>query len=296
MTLETRKKISESMKKAIRKNPLISPFISHSVKKERSYLEKKFKEELLKREIGGWIEEYFHGIYRYDFAFPSLKIDVEIDGSQHTLLENIEKDRIRDEWSISQGWRVLRIEGKVVKHDIELAISKLLEFIGKENLETLKKVKLENFLTERQKRRIEKKKRLSEFQKMKNEKIEQIKNLILSSDLDFSKYGWSLKLSQIVPIKPWKIPKWMKKNMPEFYEEKCFKKGITKSSPNYKSKETLLKEKILNSGIDFSKKGWNKELQKITGVFRIKNFIRKNLPEIWEKCSESNFYSSSLSS
>ena len=55
------------------------------------------------------------------------------------------------------------------------------------------------------------------------------KNDILNSDIDFSKSGWVSKASKIIGITPQAVSKWMKRNMPDFYEEKCFKRKNTLS-------------------------------------------------------------------
>lgn len=48
--------------------------------------------------------------------------------------------------------------------------------------------------------------------------------LILNSQINFSKFGWVDKVSNILNIKSQKVNKWMKRIMPEFYEKECFKK------------------------------------------------------------------------
>jgi hypothetical protein len=46
--------------------------------------------------------------------------------------------------------------------------------------------------------------------------------LILQSNIDFSKFGWIQKVAKLFEISPQKISGWMKKHMPDFYNEKCF--------------------------------------------------------------------------
>ena len=48
--------------------------------------------------------------------------------------------------------------------------------------------------------------------------------LIINSDIDFSKFGWVSKVSEIINQKPQKVNSWMKRMMPEFYENSCFKR------------------------------------------------------------------------
>ena len=108
--------------------------MNHSSK--RSNPEIIVENELLKRGIKGWISKFRNGIYEYDFAFPELKVDVEIDGHQHKQEKYKMSDRRRDEWTISQGWRVLRIEASIVKNSLSSVVNEIEKFIGKENLET----------------------------------------------------------------------------------------------------------------------------------------------------------------
>lgn len=49
---------------------------------------------------------------------------------------------------------------------------------------------------------------------------------ILNSGIDFSKFGWVGKVSIILNKKPQKVNQWMKKYMPEFYENNCFKRKV----------------------------------------------------------------------
>ena len=75
-------------------------------------------DKLKQNNITGWISEYPIGIYNYDFAFPELKIDVEIDGALHLTEKNIARDAERDKWSQKQGWTVIRFTAKQVLKDV----------------------------------------------------------------------------------------------------------------------------------------------------------------------------------
>lgn len=132
-----KKKVSEGRLKYLNENPDKVPYLmNHSSK--RSNPEIIVENELLKRGIKGWISKFRNGIYEYDFAFPELKVDVEIDGHQHKQEKYKMSDRRRDEWTISQGWRVLRIEASIVKNSLSSVVNEIEKFIGKENLETQK--------------------------------------------------------------------------------------------------------------------------------------------------------------
>lgn len=114
---ETKNKISKSRIKYLNENPDKVPYlINHSSK--QSYPEQIFQNALESSKITGWIYNYQVGIYQYDFAFPDLKIDVEIDGATHNL-EKVKKiDQRRDKFSNDNGWTVLRFTANQVKRDV----------------------------------------------------------------------------------------------------------------------------------------------------------------------------------
>lgn len=65
------------------------------------------------------------GRYRFDFLANGRQV-IEIDGAAwHSSPEQIECDRIRDEYSVEQGYRVLRIPAKVVFNTPDKAISQV---------------------------------------------------------------------------------------------------------------------------------------------------------------------------
>lgn len=133
-SLETKEKISRKLISYYIKNPDKVPYkLNHSSK--MSYPEKLFMEALQDSGIVGWEYEYSNNIYSYDFGFPELKIDVEVDGATHLTDVCKMKDRVRDEFSTSQGWVVLRFTAKKVKNDIESCIQSLLEVIEKRSAE-----------------------------------------------------------------------------------------------------------------------------------------------------------------
>lgn len=70
--------------------------------------------------------------------------------------------------------------------------------------------------------------------------IEEKKKSLLSSDIDFLKFGWVTKSAPILDVPPQKVNYWMKRNMPEFYKNFCFKK---KSSSDLENKNIVVKIK-----------------------------------------------------
>lgn len=69
---------------------------------------------------------------------------------------------------------------------------------------------------------LEEKRRLKQYEHQ--QQIEETKSKLLNSDIDFSKFGWVGKASKVIGITPQKVNQWMKRNMLDFYNNKCFKK------------------------------------------------------------------------
>lgn len=66
--------------------------------------------------------------------------------------------------------------------------------------------------------------KINENKSLKLNKINNEIDLILNSNIDFSIFGWVNKASEILQIYPQKVNNWMKKYMPEFYNNICFKR------------------------------------------------------------------------
>jgi very-short-patch-repair endonuclease len=124
---EDKKRISQTRIKYLIEHPDKVPYkLNHS--SEMSYPEKIFKNALESMNITGWTYNYQNSIYSYDFAFPNLKIDVEIDGNTHTL-EKVKKiDERRDLFSKENGWTVIRFTAKEVKENV-LTCIKSIKFL-----------------------------------------------------------------------------------------------------------------------------------------------------------------------
>lgn len=70
-----------------------------------------------------------HGIGSYivDFYCPEAKLLIELDGGQHTNLENEEYDRKRTAYFQKLGLKVLRFWNNEIKENIEAVIDKIVE-------------------------------------------------------------------------------------------------------------------------------------------------------------------------
>ena len=61
-------------------------------------------------------------LFRFDFAWPELKVAVEIEGglygkSRHTTVGGFNKDCEKYNLAVENGWRVLRFTEKMLKND-----------------------------------------------------------------------------------------------------------------------------------------------------------------------------------
>lgn len=127
-TEATKAKLSKAQLAYLSENPGKVPYVLYH-SSTRSYPEMKFEQALIDAHIDGWVTQYRNGIYQYDFAFPSIQLDVEIDGNTHTQ-ENVKKiDARRDCWSRDNGWQVLRFTAKQIKHNLPACIETLQKYM-----------------------------------------------------------------------------------------------------------------------------------------------------------------------
>jgi len=136
---EVRKKISESMKKAHSEGRHRGWGFKNEDSNNRSYPEKFFIQLMT------WHHLYENhlitenkpfGKYFLDFAFENEHVDVEIDGQQHKrTLEAIQHDEERDEFVMANGWRVYRIDWKILKGNPKNEIEKFKVFLQSDEIQ-----------------------------------------------------------------------------------------------------------------------------------------------------------------
>ena len=129
---ETKKKLSHIRTQYLKEHPDKVPYLLNHSSRE-SYPEKRFRTILTNIGLVGWIQHYRQSIYQYDFAFPSIKLDVEIDGETHNQESVIIKDMERDKFSSDNGWTVLRFSASDFNVDAAGCIDKLLNVISELN-------------------------------------------------------------------------------------------------------------------------------------------------------------------
>ena len=186
------------------------------------------------------------GKYYLDFVILDLKIDIEIDGQQHfRTTDAINHDIIRDEFVLSNGWKVYRIAWIELKNNRETIIDDLLSWINKNEINYSKYniAAIDKFKKSEVKYRIYDVNKIKEPRKSKygtsidyflyrkqQYDLSQIPIIekVVNSDIDFSKEGWVKKVSKIIGISENKGSKWMKRNMTEFYVNYCWKRKSPK--------------------------------------------------------------------
>lgn len=129
---DTKRKLSEIRKKYLIENPDKVPYLLNHSSSE-SYPEKRFRTILENIGLVGWVQHYRHSIYQYDFAFPSIKLDVEIDGNTHTQKSVVLKDLERDNFSRECGWEVIRFTASELNMNAAACIDRLINVISELN-------------------------------------------------------------------------------------------------------------------------------------------------------------------
>jgi len=87
--------------------------------------------EYLRRDSLGVRFRRQYGIGRYiaDFYCPTLRIVVEVDGSNHYTEHNIEYDKLRDEYMRNLHLEVLRFKNSEITNQIDDVIEKIINTI-----------------------------------------------------------------------------------------------------------------------------------------------------------------------
>lgn len=88
-----------------------------------SYLEMQFERVIARQQLPEPVREYKFKRWRFDFAWPKLKVAVEIDGGtfagtklpgNHAIGKRYQKDCIKNNAAQLEGWAVLRADREMV--------------------------------------------------------------------------------------------------------------------------------------------------------------------------------------
>jgi len=70
------------------------------------------------------------GPFVADFAIHEHKLIIEVDGEHHFTPDGIARDRLRDNWLASQGYRVLRFNTGELSDSFDGCVTEILAELG----------------------------------------------------------------------------------------------------------------------------------------------------------------------
>lgn len=219
---EQKIKISKSLKEAHSEGRHPGWSFINNDKNRRSFPEKYFLKLLKQYKLVDkytFVEKFPLSKYTFDFALIDLKVDIEIDGSQHYRTdESIKHDNKRDKYSESKGWKVYRIAWKEIQNNPKVVMEELIKWINNIDIETNRKYSIDEVKLKIKKKHGDTSKyniyRQNKSKLYNEERIQKIKN----SNIDFKKSGWSGSVAKLINIKPQKVANWMRKWFPDIWE------------------------------------------------------------------------------
>jgi very-short-patch-repair endonuclease len=219
-TDEEKRNLSEKRKDWLRKNP--EKHVWRRNNKFTSTPCEMLKKSLIKKgiKIEEEVQVSFEKNYSVDILIPDKNLIVEVNGNQHydkngNLLPYYKE---RHEHIKSLGWNIIEIH-YTMAFNVDLCIS-LIETVKDSSiiLPFAQKERKEKKIHGSREKAVEARRKTWEMENLKYVK------LVEDSNIDFSKYGWVTDVSKIIGQKPQKVNSWMKRMMPDFFEEKCFKR------------------------------------------------------------------------
>jgi len=230
--IETKQKISNGMILAHKEGRACewTRSISHF---NKSYAEQMFEKIILNEFTDKDYKTELHcGRYWIDFAWTHKMFAIEIDGKQHLESKAKEHDLERDLFLTEQGWTIIRILWTDFFNNTAFYISSLNDAINKAEISSQLKVSLESAYRIKEENLLRREEMIKKGQIdsigrvsksiLSSSTIESKIKALLDSDIDFTKWGWVVKTSRILGVSSTQVTKFMKKNMKDFYENKCF--------------------------------------------------------------------------
>lgn len=221
---ETKKKISESMKKAHEEGHAFE-WIG---RKERSYAEQYFY-DLFSKEFGTFENNYRVKRYWLDFAWPEKRVYFEVDGKSHYTEEGKAHDFERTEFLKNEGWTLLgRCNWshfmQLKAEEKTLYISNLIDSIKNSKMVLdipKKKVPINKALLEGRVDSIGR----ANFNILSEQDWEERKNKILGCGVDLMKFGWQKKVEIKTSLTRRQIQSTIK-HFYDFFEKKSFQRDL----------------------------------------------------------------------
>jgi len=104
---------------------------SQNLRNKPTDAERKLWSKLRLKQLNGYqfYRQRVIGNYIVDFCSPSLKLVIEVDGSQHYSDEGIATDKIRDQYMQHCGLKVMRFNDYEILTNISGVVESILENI-----------------------------------------------------------------------------------------------------------------------------------------------------------------------
>lgn len=226
-TDESKEKIRESRLRYLEKNSGKTAWERRADGK-MSYLEKWFYNDVIcKFSLDGRHKIYAEkrvASFLIDYAFVDEMIAVEIDGKCHFTNgnERVEKDKRKSDFLQEKGWYVYRIAYDEIKDRPAETTQRFLEFLERKSESSGTNVDEGYFLSRQETAALRRKQQEQKQQEKKDKKEKQIqerRDQILESGIDFSKYGWVNEVSKILGITGQATGRWIRRYMPDFYKQ-----------------------------------------------------------------------------
>ena len=112
---------------------------ARELRKRETPSESKLWQQLRAKRLEGvkFFRQYPVGPYIADFAAPSRRLIIEVDGSGHAEPDQRAYDAERDAWFTEQQWKVVRIWSNEVEKNLMGVIEELLAQISRRATEEL---------------------------------------------------------------------------------------------------------------------------------------------------------------
>ena len=216
--------ISKSNISNIRKKWLADNPDQHPWKKDSKF--KSVPCEFLKSKLRNYNIDFVEEVsiskdrhFSVDILIPSKSLIIEVNGNQHydKLGKLTKYYQDRHDFIESLGWKIIEIHYSIC-YNFEI----ILDLINKSSNDS---IILPFYKRELISKRIYKNR--EDYIKSKNIKLKNANQdliaLVLTSNIDFSKFGWVGKVSKLTGITSQHTSKWVKRYIPQLYE-RCFKR------------------------------------------------------------------------
>ena len=102
---------------------------SQELRKNMTDAEKLLWSKLRRKQLKGQqvYRQRIIGNYVVDFYCPASSLVIEVDGSQHYTDEGITKDKLRDDYMVNEGLKVLRFSDRDIFENLNGVLEKILE-------------------------------------------------------------------------------------------------------------------------------------------------------------------------